>query len=401
MNDACAAQPQGYGFLSSMTHFVDCQALALGSGGWQALSMPGSSLSLVLTGLSTIFIAVIGYQLLLGERFTIRWATLAAVKLGAVFLLATSWPAYRTLVYDVVTDGPSQIVGDLGRPSGLPGSDGTLMQRLDRTDAALNELAILGTGIPASAQPPQVAPPPFAGFSAFALGGSRIIFLIAALGSLLAIRGITGLMLALGPFFAAFLMFDNTRSFFEGWVRVLAGAALAAIGTAVALGLELSLLEPWLAAVLAKRVAGEAMASLPVDLFVLTSVFAMLVLAMLVAAARVAWAFRLAPLIPAAAEAQRPVFGAAGETRVPTTASRDAGERSRAAATADLLVSIDRRAARGRALAGANRIATVNNSPTGRASITEMQHSAPVGRAFARRSRTRIAASADRRDKVQ
>lgn len=103
--DACSALPQSAGFVSSMAGFIDCQAQLLGSGAWSALATPGSTLQLVLTGFLTIFIALMGYNLLLGTVFTIRDGTLAALKIGAVFALATSWPAYRTLVYDLVTDG--------------------------------------------------------------------------------------------------------------------------------------------------------------------------------------------------------------------------------------------------------------------------------------------------------
>src|SRR6185503_20713991 len=100
-----------------------------------------------------------------------------------------------------------------------------------------------------------------------------------------------------GPFFIAFLMFDNTRSLFEGWVRVLGGAALAAIGVSVALGLELALVEPWLSNVLARRMAGEALPTVSTELFVITCLFVMIVGAALYACARLAQAFRLAPLL--------------------------------------------------------------------------------------------------------
>ena len=84
---------QQTGFVSSMISFIDWQAKALGSAAWQALSAPGSTLAIVLTGFLTIFIALIGYNLLLGRSLTVRSGVLAAVKIGAVFALATYWPA--------------------------------------------------------------------------------------------------------------------------------------------------------------------------------------------------------------------------------------------------------------------------------------------------------------------
>src|SRR5687768_2388347 len=96
----------GDAFVSSLVRYIDCQAKVFELGSWGALATPGSSLTLLLTSLLTILIALIGYDLLLGGRLSVRAATLTMVKIGLVLALATSWPAYRTLVYNVVVDGP-------------------------------------------------------------------------------------------------------------------------------------------------------------------------------------------------------------------------------------------------------------------------------------------------------
>jgi len=167
--ETCQGLPQGAGFVSSLASQLDCQAQTLGSGAYQALLLPGSTLSAVVTGFLTIFVALIGYDLLLGRSLTVREGTLALVKIGVVLTLTTSWPAYRTLVYDLVIQGPGQIVSEIGRPAGIVGSDGTLLQRLDLSDKALSDLALLGPG--SSGQSPAGAIPPqhFAGFDSFAL----------------------------------------------------------------------------------------------------------------------------------------------------------------------------------------------------------------------------------------
>lgn len=206
--DICPAVPPASGFISSMTGYIDCQAQMLGSGAWSALAAPGSTLTIVLTGFLTIFIALIGYNLLLGQSMTVRSGTIACLKVGAIFALATSWPAYRTLVYDLVTDGPSQLVAEIGPQAGIVGSDGTLVQRLDLADQALAQLAILGPGNPPPAADAQIPPSPFGGFDAFALGGSRILFELTAVAGLGIVQIMAGLMLGLGPFFIAFLMFE-------------------------------------------------------------------------------------------------------------------------------------------------------------------------------------------------
>ena len=106
-------------------------------------------------------------------------------------------------------------------------------------------------------------------------------------------RLIAGLLLALGPFFFAFLLFDGTRGLFEGWLRVLAGAALGALGIAVALGVELALLEPLARRPdLAAQPASYAVPGAPVELLRRHPDLRARLLAMLVAAARVAYGFR-------------------------------------------------------------------------------------------------------------
>ncbi len=398
MTDACSAVSQGSGFVTSITAFVDCQAETLGSGAWTALSTPGSTLQIVLSGFLTVFIALIGYNLLLGTTLTVRSGTIAFVKIGAVFALATSWPAYRTVVYDLVTDGPGQLVREIGPRAGVVGSDGTLVQRLDLTDHAFAQLAILGPGTAPASTYEQIAPPPFAGFDAFALGGSRILFLATAAGGLIIVRIITGLMLALGPFFIAFLLFDATRSLFEGWARVLAGAALGAVGVSIGLGLELAFIDPWLSSALARRMAGEALPTMPTELFVITCLFTVLVIAALYACARIARGFRL-PLL-ARVEANMPAVSrvaasAAGSERNEQAASH---ERSRAAALARMIQS-----STFRERAELERL-TASNGPVSRtpeihdSSSSTGRHNVPLGRSFSRRPGARVSALAAKRD---
>ena len=396
---SCQALPIGAGFISSMTSYVDCQAQMLGSGAWQALAMPGSTLSIVLSGFLTIFIAVIGYNLLLGQNLTVRSGTLAFVKVGAVLALATSWPAYRTLVYDLVLDGPTQLVGEIGPSAGVVGSDGTLLQRLDLTDQALAQLAVLGPGNP-DRRAGQTAPPPWAGFNAFALGGSRILFLLTAIAGMGAVRIVTGLLLALGPFFVAFLMFDSTRSLFEGWVRVLAGAALAAVGLSITLGLQLALVEPWISDVLARRMAGATLPNVPTELFVVTVVFAIISVVAMVACARVARAFRLPPmlhLLPAMAggildQPKAHQLAKANQT------SEFESERSRAATVAAVAVAMNRREKVHSNPALNDQLVSGRQLPTASPGQATNWATTPVGRSFMRRSASRVSATATRRD---
>src|SRR6185503_8639849 len=147
-------------------------------------------------------------------------------------------------------------------------------------------------------------------------------------------------------FFFTFLLFDATRGLFEGWLRVLAGTALGALGTSVALGVELAFLEPRLAYLISLRTAGYAVPGAAIELMVIALIFALALVAMLAATARVAYGFRL----PAAWRLgpERPVAGPrSDETRF--AFSRElapAGiDRSRASAVADAVAASQRREA--------------------------------------------------------
>ena len=402
MTGACAAAPASGGYIGSISRFIDCRAEILDTSAFGALAAPGSTLSLLLTGFLTIFVALIGYNLLIGRGFGLRSGTIAMVKVGAVLTLVTSWPAYQTLIYDVVIDGPGQIASEIGRPGGLPGSDGTLLQRLDAADGALQQLAVLGTGNIDFSVARTLPPPPMVGFDAFALGGSRILFLITALVGIVSVRIVAALMLALGPYCIAFLLFENTKSIFEGWVRVLAGAALAAVGMTITLGLELALLEPWLSDVLARRAAGETLPTMPTELFVTMCFFAAIALASALASIKLAAAFRLAR--PKRAEAVTESRSSQSEriaTLQRTSDGKAAEQPSRAALTASVIASLQQRETAGRAMPADIRV--VSHS-LGRAEgdmiARSSGHVLPTGRAFPRRTRMRATASAGRRDRT-
>jgi len=400
MTGLCSASAEPIGFIGWISTSIDCQADRFGSGAFAALATPGSSLSLALTGVLTIFVALIGYNMLSGRGLDIRSGLVAMVKIGAVLALATSWPVYRTLVYDVATQAPGQIVAEIGGSSSLPGSDGTLIQRLDLADMALQQLIVLGPGEPRVEPAAFSSAPATATFNAQALGGARILFLLSALAGIATVRIVAALMLALGPYFIAFLLFENMRGLLEGWIRVIAGATIGAIGVAVALAFELSVIEPWLSTVLARRHGGEALPAAPIELLVITALFALVVAATLLASARLAAAFRLASWRAALPfRAKDPAIAASGGGL--TARDRELTEmRSRATTTANAIASLHQRETMGRELAGRDRV-RFDLRPT-RASeqpAAGAPYHLPVGRTFPRRGKHRASASATRRDR--
>ncbi|MDP2182356.1 MAG: type IV secretion system protein [Actinomycetota bacterium] len=277
----CPALSSGDAFLSSLLRHIDCQGQTLGSAGYQVLADPASPLALVLTALLTIFVALFGLRMMLGETPTLRDGVMAVAKIGVVLAIATSWPAYRTVVYDVIVHGHGQLSAAIGGPARLPGARDDLIDRLQAADVTINRLINLGTGrsdVAALTPPGENAPgqpprrTPIADDPAF--GTARVIFLSSTVAAFAFVRLTAGILLALAPLFAGLLLFGRTRGFVAGWARALVFTLLASIAVTILLGVQLALLEPWLAQVLSLRQDRMVTATAPVELLILCLGFA-------------------------------------------------------------------------------------------------------------------------------
>lgn len=406
----CQVTPNADAFASGMIAFLDCQSQVLGAGGYAALAADGSSVSLMIGALVTIFVALIGYRLLFGEAPTVREGVVGVAKIGLVLALATNWPAYQVLVYDVVLRAPAELAAAIASPGGLPGADGGLPLRLDGADRALRTLSVYGVGLVPfqdNTIDPLRAPPLFAGFDTFALGAARVIFLGGALGAFAFLRIGAGLLLALGPLFLAFLLFDATRGLFEGWLRALIGIALASVATAIVLGVELALIEPWLTALITQRAGGAPIPGIPVPLLATTAIFAGLLTTLMVLTGRIAAGLRL-PYWRAgnrntrkAGAAEASISHGAGNDRVHSIdVSAPGNARSRAAAIADSVAAM--RARSEQVMLPGNDGST---SPSGAARSSASgpvpgSSPTPLGQGGRRRLVRRVSASSGARDRM-
>jgi len=414
----CTGIAYGDAFVANALNAADCQARAIASLGYQALATPGSSASLLLTGLLTLFVAIWGYRLMLGESPGVRDGVVALAKVGIVLALATSWATYRTLAHDVVLTGPAELVAEVGGAAGLPGSRGDLATRLQYVDRGLAQLGEMGVGkregdrqvmrvrnisgrnemVVENQQDPVGAIEPVA------LGASRVTFLVGTVGGLVVLRLIAAILLALGPIFVVFLLFDATRGWFAGWLRGLAATMIGMVGVGIILGVELALLEPWVAGLLARRAGEQTIAGAPVELMAATTIFGLASLGAIAMAVRVTGGFRFPEAWRAmpervSSEFERIVRGRDG---APGASGEAAAERSRAAAVADAIVATQRReTAVGAALAGGGRVVlapdrTISAQSTARG--LPVHAPPPLGQSHGRRTRNRVSASAGRRD---
>jgi type IV secretion system protein VirB6 len=218
---SCVAPPTGNGFLAATLNHLDCQAQTIGEAGYQALASPGSPLSLALTALLAIFVAIIGLRYFSGRALDAGEWISAALKVGFVLALTASWPAYRTVVYDVVLKAPAELSTSIGRSSALPGTEGGLTARLQNVDNGIMALVEAGSGkndVTARTPTDAIAPPVN---EESALGWGKTLFVSSIIGSFGLLRLAGGLFLALAPLMAGFLLFDATRFLFFGWLRSL------------------------------------------------------------------------------------------------------------------------------------------------------------------------------------
>jgi type IV secretion system protein VirB6 len=293
MAELCIGPPDGVGFLSGALDFIDCQAQSIGEAGYLVLAQPGSTAALLLTALFTIFIALFGIRLLLGRPLAISDVVMAAIKLGIVLMLATSWAGFRITAYDLVLKAPAELTEAIGGAASLPGATGGLSGRLQGVDNAILLLIDSGSGRldpTAIRQTVPSAGPPLASAPLsddLALGMGRVVFLSTVIGGLGLTRLAAGFLLALAPLFAGFLLFDATRSLFTGWVRMLAALLLAAFAVTMTLAVELAALEPWLAQVLAQRASRFITPAAPVELLVIALAFAIVAFGMIAVAFKI------------------------------------------------------------------------------------------------------------------
>lgn len=289
---ACPAIITGDRFVSRLIEHIDCQSRYLGSYGYEALGQSGSTASLVVTGLLTLFVALFGIRLLFGPTPAARDVVLDVLKIGIVLTLAFSWPAFRTVIHDAVLDAPAEIAGTMGGSLVAPQNAG-LTDRLQQADSAMVRLTELGTGRQIGQFVDSEDPGSrFGGVAIEDDGGfgyARVVWIAGLIGSLALLRIAGGLLLAFAPLAAALLLFEATRGLFSGWLRGLVLALVGMVAVTIATAVELSVLEPWLADALRLRMLGYAAPSAPTELLAMTLAFTLVKLGMIWLMGRIAW----------------------------------------------------------------------------------------------------------------
>ena len=412
MTVVCSAPDTSLGVAYRLSEYLDCQARALGENGFQALA-GGAVGTAMLSALVTVFVALIGYRLLLGHVPDVRDGIGWAVRLGIVLALVTSWPAFQALVYRVAVDAPPSIAAVLLPASGLAGEslDARVQQAYDtlRLGTANREAAAAATAgavagqaaQPAAAAPPQLGDP---------LPKTASLLVISTAGLAGALRIAIGFLLAVAPFAIMSLLFRGTHGLFNGWLRAVAGLALGLVGATVVTAIHLVAVESELAHLLALGSAGAATDAVdPQALTTIVCFFALVAVVTTLAALRMGNALRL-PRAAATALEPQPVHitAAAQPAARPILVSSQAARgvagpaaSARAAAVAEVLTTAVHREQR-----PAQTVGSPDGQRLGQAAVAGAVDQRSEGRTVerigvaGRRSIGRRSLSATRRDKV-
>ncbi len=259
----CAAINPAAGSAETMISTVDCYMQSNVQAGYANLLGPGSIFSYALTIALTLYVALIGYRLIFG-RSTLSMGEMMPrmVMIGAVLALTSNWATYQVLVYDVLTDGPQEIVSAINPTAGKAGS---ITERVDMLSGRMVDLADAWTEFdarPEQTMPagiiaePETLPAAATGITAFvapkdSLGPnmlllSALLLVLASAGVLVVAKIILGLLLMLGPIFAVLGLFAATRGLTLGWGRAAVLMALVPVMAMMTSAGAVALLEPLL-----------------------------------------------------------------------------------------------------------------------------------------------------------
>ena len=345
MAPLCPAPDLKDALVQSLLVSTDCHVRALVETGYGAIFGAQGQFGAVLTALLVIYVALIGFRLMLGRGpLSVGETVLNAVKLSAVLALATQWSTYSQLVFRLVFDGPQELATALQHAIRGPVADGVF----ERLQPPFDALTLFSPATPPGVHPRD----PFAAaampvtqlelmtkpsFDALLLLISAGVLLSSTLVTLLAAKIVVGVLLALGPAFIALLLFESTRGLFIGWLRATLAFALTPLFITLTLELGLLLLGPYLAQIELMRDTDSYVPGVAITVLVLVIVLAGVSAAVALACGLAASGVKLAPRLPRSGRAS------AARSSVRTSGADPAGVAERPGRVLGVAEAIGRR----------------------------------------------------------
>ncbi len=241
MSDQCApiVADASAGILSAL-RAVDCLANKTTLAAFERLFGGQGVLLPALTILLTLYIAFFAISLLTGRsRLGISALTPRMMTMGLVLTFATSWVAYQNVVWTLATAGPDQIAGIIVGAKGS--ATEVFANRIDLILRAVSEVAQVASGSVTDAASATAA-------GSFSPGNlmwlGALLLLLGTVGVLVTSRIALAVLLAVGPVFVLFALFNGTRGLFAGWLRAIVLTAITPMFVVVGGGMMLELLVP-------------------------------------------------------------------------------------------------------------------------------------------------------------
>lgn len=190
-----------------------------------------------------VFIAVYGYKVIISGRFLASDLLWHCLKIIILLVVATEWDSFFLFIYNMVTDLPSDIAGQImSAASNTLGSNAqanseasanTALQTFFDRGMTISSKLLEGAGWNNMGQY----------FYAFAVwfgtigltGYSTMLIVLSKLA--------VSILLAVAPVFILLLIFINTKNLFEGWLRTLLNYAVIPIFVYALLALILAIME--------------------------------------------------------------------------------------------------------------------------------------------------------------
>jgi type IV secretion system protein VirB6 len=250
---------EGQAGIAEALRVVDCVSAEGTAKAFGRLFGADGSLVTALTLLLTLYIALLAVNLLTGRsKLGLNMLTPRMLGLGLVLTFATSWVAYQSVVWTLLTGAPDQVASVVTGQQGSATAafagqlDSLFAAVAQAAEAAKEPLPLTQTGI-------TPAPPQAAGWSAAdVLWMAAMLLLLGTVGVLLVARIALAALLALGPVFIVMALFRGTHGLFVGWLKGAVMFALVPLFTVLIGGAALALLAPIVAALNSGPVSMQA-----------------------------------------------------------------------------------------------------------------------------------------------
>lgn len=188
-----------------------------------------------------VFIAVYGYKVIISGRFSASDLVWHCFKIIILLVIATGWDTFFLFIYNMVTDLPSDLAGlliaaaadNIGNGTDDESSANQALSTFFDRGMTVSSKLLEGAGWGDFGQYMYAG---LVWFGTIGLTGYSTMLIVL---SKLAVA----ILLAVGPVFILLLVFINTKSLFEGWLRTLLNYAIVPIFVYALLALILMLIE--------------------------------------------------------------------------------------------------------------------------------------------------------------